>query len=230
MDADGSRQLCDTGYGQFNLLACRHDEVTVLVDNHYDIRHKAVAVVRVELTVAELLVVFLYILGVSSLQQVVALIHLQTETLERLDDLVNVCNDGLFAVFVALNLCQEMVDDRTVEVELHFLRVNHHQFQFGRMLFIEERGDDGIQADRLTLSSSTCNQQMRHLGQVGHKDFVGDGLAECHRKFVVCFLELTAVQDALHRYHLRLSVRHLNANSSLTRDGSNDTDAQGAKA
>ena len=47
------------GYGQFYLLARRHYEVAKLVYNHHDVGHVAVSLLGVELTVDELVVIFL---------------------------------------------------------------------------------------------------------------------------------------------------------------------------
>ena len=228
--ADGTCQLGNAGDGKLYFFACRHDEVAVLVDDNHDVGHIAMAVLRVELPFAELLVVFLDVPCVSLLQEVVAVVHLYAEALERLDDLVHVGDDGFFHVFVAFDLCQEVVHDGGIEAELHLLRVNHHELQLCRMLLVEERREDDVQADRLTLTRCTGHEQVRHLGEVGHEDFVGDGLAQGHRQFVVGLLELAAVQDAFHRYHLRLGVRHFDADGALAGDGCNDADAEGAEA
>ena len=79
VDADGTGQLGDTCDGQFHLLAGGHDEVAKLIDDDDDIRHVLMAVVGVQLTVDELLVVFLDVAGLGHLQQVVARVHLLAE-------------------------------------------------------------------------------------------------------------------------------------------------------
>ena len=228
--ADGSCQLCDAGNGKLYLLACRHDEVAEFVDDNNDVGHVAMPVVRVELAVAELLIILLDVFGVGFLQQVVAVVHLEAKALKRLNDLIDVCDNGLFLVLVAFHLSQEVVDDGAVEVELHLLRVNHNQLQLCRMLLVEQGCDDGVQSDGFTLSCSACHKQVRHLCEVGNEDFVGDGLAERHRQLVVGLLELAAVQYAFHRHHLRLGVRHFNADGSLAWNGRDDADAEGTQA
>ena len=156
------------------------------------------SVLRIQLTVLELLVVFLYVSRSGLLQQIITGIHLHTEALKCLDNFVDICNDGLFRTFVAFYLCQEVVDYWIINAKLHLLRVNHYKFQFSRMLLVQQRCNDGIQSYRFTLTRGTCNQQVRHLGQVNHKDLVGNGLAECHWQFEIRLLELAAVDDAFH--------------------------------
>ena len=230
VDADGTGQLSNAGDGEFYLLAGCHDEVAVLVDDDHNVWHVAMAVVRVELALAELLVVLLHVPCMSFLQEVVAVVHLDAKALERLYHLVHIGDDGLLHVFVAFHLCQEMVHDGSIEAELHLLRVDHHELQLSRMLLVEERCEDDVQSDRLALTRCTRHEQVRHLGEVGHKDLVRDGLAQSHRQLVVGLLELAAVQDAFHRHHLRLCVRHLDADGSFAGDGSDDADAESAEA
>ena len=67
------------------------------------------------------------------------------------------------------------------------------------MLLVEERGDDGVEAHRLTLSRGTRHEQVGNLGQVNHEDLVGDGLAQGDGKFHVGLLEFLGVEDAIHR-------------------------------
>ncbi len=127
VDAHGACQLCDAGDGQFYLLACGHDEVAELVDDDHDVGHEAVAFLGIEAALLEFGIIFLDVAHACFLQQVVAVVHLLTEALEGLNDLVDVGDDGFFSVLVALHLCQEVVDDGVVDAELHFLGVDHHE-------------------------------------------------------------------------------------------------------
>ena len=133
-------------------------------------------IVRVQLAVLELLVVFFYVTCTCFLEQVVSGIHLDTEALQCLNDLVHVGDNGFFGVFIALYLCQEMINDRIVHTEFHLLGVHHDQFQFSGMFLIEQAGNDCIQSHRFSLSCGTGDEQMWHLGQVHHEHLVCDGL------------------------------------------------------
>ena len=79
MDTYGTCQLGNTCDRQLYLLACRHNQVAKLVDNHYDVGHVLMSVFGIQLTFDELLVVLLDVSGLSHLQQVVTGVHLLTE-------------------------------------------------------------------------------------------------------------------------------------------------------
>ena len=79
VDTHGTCQLGDTGDGQLNLLACGHDQVTELIDDHHDIRHIVVSAARWNLTFYEFLVILLDVSRTHLLQQVVTGIHQLTE-------------------------------------------------------------------------------------------------------------------------------------------------------
>ena len=221
--AYGAGQLGDAGNGQFHLLACRHDEVAELVDDDNDVRHELVAVFRIELARLELGVVLLDVAHLGLFQQVVAVVHELAQALERLHHLCNVGDDGVVAVGYH---GQEMLLDGCVDGELHLLGVDHDKLQFGRVLLVEQRGDDGIQAYRFTLTRGTGNEQVRHLGEVDHEDFVGDGLAQRDGELERRLLELACVDDALHRHDAGRLIGHLNTDGALARYGGDDADAQ----
>ena len=94
------------------------------------------------------------------------------------------------------------------------------------MLFVEQRSDDGVQTNRLTLTSGTSHEQVRHFGQVHHKHLVGNSLSERDGQFESRVLKLFGVDDALHRHDARIFVRHLNTNGALARNRCNDTYAK----
>ena len=98
------------------------------------------------------------------------------------------------------------------------------------MLLVEQGSDDGVQTNRLTLTGSTGNEQVRNLRQIHHEHLVGDGLTQRNRQFHLGFLELLGVEDALHAHDVRLGIRHLDTDGSLARDRSDDTDTQGSEA
>ena len=66
---------------------------------------------------------------------------------------------------------------------------------------------------------------MRGLGEVEHKDLVGDGSSVRNRQtHLVLFLETFGGNHGVHRHHLRLLVRHFDTYRSLTRHRGDDTD------
>ena len=94
------------------------------------------------------------------------------------------------------------------------------------MLFIEQRGDDGIETYRLTLSCCTSHQKVRRLCQVEHKDLVGDGLTQRTRQFHGCFLELLGIENRLHRHDIGFGIRNLNTDGALAGNRCDDTNAE----
>ena len=140
VDTYGTRQLGDTGDRQFNLLTGSHDQIAELIDDHYDIRHKAVShtgrggVLRNDLTLQELLVILLDIACADFFQQVITLVHQLTEGVQRAHHLRHIGDDGIG--IVVGHLRQEVVDERVVDRELHLLRVYKYDLQFSRMFLV----------------------------------------------------------------------------------------------
>ena len=65
VDAYGTGQLCNTCNRQLYLLACRHNQVTELINDNDDIWHVLMSVLRIQLAVNELLVILLNIARLS---------------------------------------------------------------------------------------------------------------------------------------------------------------------
>ena len=229
MDADSTCQLGNTCYRKLYLLAGCHDEVAKLVDDNNDVRHILVTIGNTQSVVHKLSVIFLDVLRTSLLQEVVAGIHKFTETVQCTDNLRNVGDDSFLFAGLVRHLCHKVVYYRSIDAELHLLRVDEYELQLVRMFLVEQRGDDGVKTDRLTLTGSTSNEQVRNLCQIDHKHFVGDSLSECYRQRHIRFLELTTVEDALHRYDVRLRIRHLDTYCSLAGNRSDDTYSKGCK-
>ena len=70
---------------------------------------------------------------------------------------------------------------------------------------------------------------MRHLGQVGDKDLVAHRAAQAHGQFGTALLECLGTQYLAHGNHLRVTVRHLDADSAFAGHGRDDADAQGGQ-
>ena len=136
VDAYGTGQLCNTCNRQLYLLACRHNQVTELIDDDDDIWHVLMSVLRIQLAVNELLVILLDIARLGHLQQVVAGIHLLAQRVQRAHHLGDVCDDGIRLLVWYLG--QEVLLNSGIDAELHLLRVYQHYLQFCRMLLVEE--------------------------------------------------------------------------------------------
>ena len=93
-------------------------------------------------------------------------------------------------------------------------------------MLVEQRGDDGVQSDRLALSRGTGHQQVRHLRQVEDVVLVLDRAADHHRKFGLRLLEPQRTHGRIHRHDLLVAVRHLDTDGPLARDRSDDADTR----
>jgi hypothetical protein len=49
-----------------------------------------------------------------------------------------------------------VLEERFVDGELDHLRVHEHEFEFGWVLLIEQRGEDSVETYGFTLTSGTC--------------------------------------------------------------------------
>ena len=182
---------------------------------------------RVQPSVDELLIVVLEISHMRVHEQHVAVFHLYDERVESIDDLLAVGDDDFFLVGHG---CHIVPDERFKQGEFHHLGVHEHKFHLRGVLLVEQRGDDSVQADRFTLSRSTCYQEVRRLGKVEHKHFVGNGLAHHYRQtHLLFFLKTLTCYHRVHRHHLRTLIRHLNAYCALARNRGNDTDTIGTQ-
>ena len=220
----GTRQLRNTRNGEFDLLTCRHDKVTKFVNHHNDIRHVVMTMLGIELAGNEFGIIFLNVTHTRFLQKVVARIHFLTKTVEGLNHLRHVGNDG---VAIARHLCQEVVFDGRIDREFHLLGVYHHDFEFCGVLLVKERSNNSIQTDGLTLTCGTRHKQVGHLCQVHHIHLIRNRLTQSNGEFEGRFLELLGIQDALHRHDERFLIRYFNTNRTLTRNRRNDTHTDG---
>ena len=134
VDADGTRQLGDTGNRKLHFLSCRHDQITKLIDDDDNIGHEAMSVIGIQLSVDEFLIVLLDITSLRYLQQVITGIHLLTQRVQGAYHFRDIGNDGVCLLFRYFR--QEMLVDGGIDAELHFFRVDEYDLQFCGMLLI----------------------------------------------------------------------------------------------
>ena len=79
---------------------------------------------------------------------------------------------------------------RIIRLKFDHIRVNNHQTQLFRGETKEHAGDQRIDTNTLATASGTCDQQMRHLCQVGDDRLAVNIFTERERNFCVslCFL------------------------------------------
>jgi hypothetical protein len=99
--------------------------------------------------------------------QLVAALHLVHRPVQRVAGLAHVGDDR-----------RQQVRDAFVDRHLQHLRVDQDQAHVGRVGFVQQRQDGGVDAHRFTRTGGTRHQQVRHLGQVGDHRLAGDVLAQ----------------------------------------------------
>ena len=176
----------------------------------------------------ELVVVLRYVSHASLLEQRVAVVHFLGQGVERLH---NLCNVGYDWFFLVRHFRQELTLYLAVQRELHLLRVNHHELHVSRMLGIQQRCDDGVQSDRLTLTGSTSHEHVRRLGKVEDEHLVRDSLTKSYRQsvFLLCLLILLRTHHRHHGHDLLVLVRNFYTDSTLARNWRDDTYASSRK-
>ena len=182
VNTHGTRLLGDTGDRCFDLLACLHDQIAKLINDHHDERHELVSLLRIQMARDKLGIVFLDITHMRLHQQLIAIIHLLTYGIKCHDHLRAIGNHRLIRIG---QLRQIVTLQFRIDTKLHHLGIHQDKLQFRRMLAIEQRGDNGVQSDRLTLSGSTSHQEVRHLAEIKHKNVVRNGLAQHHGQIIL---------------------------------------------
>ena len=133
MNTDSTRQLGDTGNREFHFLTSRHNQVTKLINNDYDIRHKFMSLLRIQATVDKLFIIFFNVTHMRHFQQIIACIHFHANRIQGLHNLRYVCNNRFTTIG---KLGKEMIFNNRIDTEFHFFRIDQNKFQFGRMFLI----------------------------------------------------------------------------------------------
>ena len=152
MDTHRTGQLGDTADRQFHLLTGCHNQVTELINDDDDVRQEAVTVLRIQLAVDKLRVIFLDVTASRVLQELVTVVHFHTQRVQGLYYLRHVGDDGILPVG---QLGQEVTLNRCIDGKFHLLRVDDDELQFTGVLLVEQGSHDGIQSHRLTLTCRT---------------------------------------------------------------------------
>ena len=90
-------------------------------------------IVRIQLPRQKLIVVLNDVPHQCILQQLVAVVHLHTQTIQRINNLVIIRNNRLA---IARQLRQEMSLNLVKQRQFHLLRIHQHKLHIGRMLLV----------------------------------------------------------------------------------------------
>ena len=181
------------------------------------------SLLRVETPRDELLVIFDYVSCRRHLAQLQTASHLLNQRVKYAYRLLRVGDDGLV---VRLHLGQKMAFEPVIHRELHHLGIYHDELQLRRMLAVEQRGDDGIQTHRFTLSRRSRNQQVGHLRKIERIVLVLNRAADNHGQLGLRPLELLRADGRVHRHDLLVTVGHLDTDRTTARDRGYDTYTQ----
>ena len=227
--------LGDTRDRCLHLFAGLHDEVSILIDDDDDVRQVLVMeavsyqFVRIQATTNELIVVVFEVAHACVHEQSVAVLHLDDEGVEGVDHAIAIGDNHLLGIRIGL-CCQVVLEQRLVRSKLYHLRVHHDEFEFRRVLLVQQGSDDGVDRHGLTCTCCTRYEEMRGLGEVEHEDLVGNRSSVRDRQaHLVLVLEALGGDHRVHGNNLRFLVRHFDTDGTLTGHRGDDTDTGGRK-
>ena len=105
-----------------------------------------------------------------------------------------------------------------VIAQFYNLRVNQNQLHFIRICLIKKAENDTVDADRLTGTGRTCNQQMRHALQVCDNIISADILTYRKGNLGLGVFKFLRFNDITKLYHGNGFVFYFNTYCSLTRN------------
>src|SRR5690606_10726204 len=98
MYPDCPGKLCETGYGSFNLFSCGHYKIGKFIYNKNNIWKEFMTVFRIKLSCLEFDIVFLDISYHGILQKIIPVIHLYTQGIKRIYNLVIIGYNSILGI------------------------------------------------------------------------------------------------------------------------------------
>ena len=125
-------------------------------------------------------------------------------------------------------------DDRHDEVrqgvvllQLDDLRVNHHEAELVGREAVEQRGDDGVDADGFAGAGAAGDEQVRHFREVGDDRMAVNVLAQRERNARLGVAPFVGLEQVAHDDLGLDRVRHFDADGAFAGHGREDVDALG---
>ncbi len=215
VDSHGAGHGSEAREGGFEFFAGGLHEVGELVDDNHDIGKLFLG----EVALANAAVVGADVPHAEAVEHGVAALHFADAVLEGLEGFFRFGDDG-----------RHKVGDVVVELELDDLRINEHEFDFFGRALVQDREDDGIDADGFARASCARDEEVGHLGEVDELDFAGDVLAESDGDFHLGLAEVIALDELAQGDDSAALVRHFDADGVLAGDGRDDAHAGGGEA
>ena len=182
MDTRRPRLLRQARDQLLDLLAGDHHQISQLVDDHNDIRHRLerLRCFRRErqrirqlgahlLSVTDTMIESGNIAHANRRHELVAPFHLADAPIKRVGCLLHIHDDR-----------RQQVRNTFVDRQLEHLRVNQDQADFLRFGLVEQRKNHRVDTDRLARAGRSRHQQVRHLGEVDDHRLTTNILAERH--------------------------------------------------
>ena len=164
MHARCTGKLCQTTDRILNIIGSYHHQICQLVYDNDDLWHFLRFVLsRKILNGLYLLIITFHISDTVLLEGLITFHHFRNCPVK--------CT-GCF-LRIRYNRNQQMRYS-IVHAQLYYFRIDHDQFYFVRFCFVQNTHNDRIDTYRLTGTGSTCDQQMRHLGNICHNDMTCD--------------------------------------------------------
>src|SRR5699024_9703783 len=116
-----------------------------------------------------------------------------------------------------------------INAKLDHFRVDEQKFYFLWGGVVKNADNQGVDADRFTGTGRTGNQSMRHLCQIGNRDFAGNIASQSNSQRAFCLLKFRRINDFADRDSADHLVWNLNADSRFVWNWSFDADTRSGK-
>ena len=146
----------------------------------------------------------------------VALFHLVDDPAQGEDDFFRVIHDG-----------DDEVGQGVVLLQFDDFGVDHHEAQLVGRKFVEQGGDDGIDADGLAGAGAAGDEQVGHVAEISDDGLAVDILAEGERDAGLGVAPFLGFEQVAHDDLGFDGVGDFDADGAFAGDGGEDVDALG---
>ena len=233
VDARGPRHLRQSLDASLDLFARDHHQVGHLIDDHDDIgegfgleflgledRFSGILVkagldgalehLALGQRLADAAVIALDVAHAHLGHLAVTVLHLAHDPFQRDDGLFRVGDDG-----------RQQMRDAVIDRQFQHLRVDHDQPALIRRQLVQQRQDHGVDRHRLTGPRGPRDQQVGHLGKVGHHRIAADILAKRQRQRMGAVAKGAAGQDFAQDHLFAPRIGQLDPDHGAARHGGN---------
>ena len=116
---------------------------------------------------------------------------------------------------------------RIVLLKLDDFRVNHHEAQLVGRKTVEQRRDDGVDADGFAGAGAAGDEQVRHFRKIGYDGMTVNVLAERDRNFRLRIAPFVRLEQIAHDDFGLDRVRNFHADGTFSWHGCEDVDSLG---